>query len=942
MATSITSIGTVPYISSGVYFREIDLTVVTQATGGFSAAAIGLTEKGPAFQITNSSTYTDRAFRLGDLNPDLPMSYYARQYLEQARNYKEVRLLGLEGYNDIRGWAVCWATSGSVAAVPGTSPLAIAQDGLVVVMKERPTALTGRPAILSVVVQTTTYIDPNTGLSTTGATDFLFNLLITYVDTTTDNIVCSLRPESIDYIGKKLWKTPFEHNPDGVLTFPLIKSNIIPLWVDFIIPSVQTKPSNVYSYGYYYPNTTVQLGTLPVLTGDIRFGTGFTYASFPITTVTAIITSSVVVGTRVQVTGDITSYFTSGVSAMTISGVTGTGNITLANGTWGIYNISFNSGVSTFELLDLTDLKNSVITPIALISGSAVYSGTGGTSAQYIVPTWEPQVLNYTNLPYQTPVTPWFVSDGDSSGDYQRLFRFFSISDGRSANTEIKVEINSINPTGNNGTGSFNLVVREWDDSDDVSPISLETYSNLSMDPTNDNYILRRIGNGEDFPLRSRFILIEMNLDEQIPVTALPWGCLGYPNTAGKKLRDLQWTLEYDKTRPIPKQRLGLAKNNINMYAPVTDDQLALINGTVTLGLGFHLNPNNNTNFATDQAAAFSFANQSIYTDSNSIALTPQNKVARQGFVVDFYGGFDGWNVYKERQFGNPASPDYQSLLLGLSQLNDRENIDADFTVLTTPDFFFDTDAAACEAVLEMVQSRGDCLYIPDLSYDAAADPQNAVSSLQASDMQTNATAVYFPWLQIQDDLNKVNVWLPPSLLALGTITYTAMNENIWQPPGGAIRTVTNNLVRSRRRLMISDREILAAGSVNPITLFPGSGYEITAVRTTQTVFSALSFIHNRLLLCYAKKALNQILRPLLFQLNSTVSQQAFINTVTPIFDRIKKLNGIDDFKVSLVPHPELNDPTTMYGQIEIIPLYPIERIIVDFVLENSTVSFNQ
>src|ERR1700761_736990 len=98
MATSITSVAQIPFISSGVYFREIDLTVVTQATGGFSAAAVGLTQKGPAFEITNSATYTDRAFRLGDLNPDFPMSYYAKQYLEQARNYKEVRLLGLEGY----------------------------------------------------------------------------------------------------------------------------------------------------------------------------------------------------------------------------------------------------------------------------------------------------------------------------------------------------------------------------------------------------------------------------------------------------------------------------------------------------------------------------------------------------------------------------------------------------------------------------------------------------------------------------------------------------------------------------------------------------------------------------------------------------------------------------------------------------------------------------
>jgi len=83
-------------------------------------------------------------------------------------------------------------------------------------------------------------------------------------------------------------------------------------------------------------------------------------------------------------------------------------------------------------------------------------------------------------------------------------------------------------------------------------------------------------------------------------------------------------------------------------------------------------------------------------------------------------------------------------------------------------------------------------------------------------------------------------------------------------------------------------------------------------------------------------------LRPLLFQLNGQLSQTAFIQTVTPIFDRIKKLNGIDTYKVEIVDRPELNDPTTLYGRIIIVPLYPIERIVIDFVLQNGTTNFSQ
>jgi hypothetical protein len=723
-----------------------------------------------------------------------------------------------------------------------------------------------------------------------------------------------------------------------------LKSSIIPLWVDFLVPSTQSRPDLTHNYGYYLPGSSIAYSTLPLLTGNIDFGTNFNYNPAVITNVAAKVVSSVVVGTTVTVTGDITAQWGSASpKAITIANVTGTGNISLANGTWAVTNLVYSAPSTTFDLNDLTDAKNSIITPLTAITANSTFTNTGSpTASLYLIPTWESEVLNFAGIVYQTPITPWFVSDGDSSGDFQRLFRFWSISDGRSADTEIKIEIKNIDATGNSGNGSFDIVVRIFSGKDDVTPTSLETYSNLNMDPTSDNYILRRIGNGEDFPLRSKFIFVEMNVNEQIPITSIPWGVTGYPNCTGSVFQDVQWTLEYDLTKPISKQRLGLANNSINMYAQVAESQLALKNTTGTIGLGFHLNPNNNTTFVTDQSTTFSFAKQTIYKDINGNTLTPQIRKQRTGFVVDFYGGFDGWNVYKERSFGDTNSLDYQSLQLGLNALADKESIDADFTVLTTPDFFLDTDDNACQAVLDMVIARGDCLYIPDFSYDSAADVNNAASLIQASTMQTNATAVYFPWLQIQDDINKVNEWLPPSLLALGTITYTAMNENVWQPPGGAIRTVTNNLVRSRRRLKIDDREILKAASINPITLFPGSGYEITEVRTTQVDFSALSFIHNRLLLCYAKKTLNQILRPLLFQMNNQVSKDAFVATVTPIFDRIKKLNGLDDFSVSVVDHPELNDRTTLYGQVVIVPLYPIERIIVDFVLQDTGVSFNQ
>jgi len=85
---------------SGVYFNEIDLTVVQQSAGSFAGAAIGLMEKGPAFEAMGFASFEERVLRMGDLNPEYKTSYYAREFLSQASNYKEVRILGLEGYNE--------------------------------------------------------------------------------------------------------------------------------------------------------------------------------------------------------------------------------------------------------------------------------------------------------------------------------------------------------------------------------------------------------------------------------------------------------------------------------------------------------------------------------------------------------------------------------------------------------------------------------------------------------------------------------------------------------------------------------------------------------------------------------------------------------------------------------------------------------------------------
>jgi hypothetical protein len=929
MARKITNIG------SGIYFREIDLTTVQATVGQFAGAQIGLTEKGPAFEIIVSANYDERREKLGDLNPLYPSSYFAKQFLEQANNFKDVRLLGLEGYNeeklnptdnDIENtiFAILFDVPSSTSATKtATTPLIAGPESIACILKPRKTSFTGRPTIDTVTVD-----------AAPTPTDNLFQITITFTDSSTQTVLCSLRPERTEYIEKVFGTHPRDKAK--------IAGQTSPLWVEYVFPTTKTRnrawdPTNPANpdlvLEYRYPDGQPGAGgVLSLIPGDIKATKSFSYPNY---TINGVVAGS---GTYTFTTTS-PHPFTIGMK-VEISGVNGFGVVSSGNkpinSVWEVATVGTNS----FTI---------VMTPAEFSAITGSYT-TGGIVRQYYSPTWESEVMDLggtvgKEITYQTPITPWFVSDADASGNVVRLFRFWSISDGESANTDIKLEIFNHNPDGNIGKGSFDLLIRKFNDTDDKKQ-TLELFTNLTLNPKSDNYIAKRIGDGETYPIKSSYIFVEMNEDIDLPDNALPYGVEGYPNVSGISMPDVQWTTEYNFNQPITKQTLGLANNKVNMFAPITKDHLSFKNvsvyDTTTVGKGFHLNPNNNAMFDPSNLL-FTKASQSIYQISatNTLPVTGIEKAKRNRFVVCFYGGFDGWNVYKEREWGDVSSKDFEALTAGLKILSDVESIESDFSVLVTPDLNFEDHLSATLATLEMVERRGDALYLFDFKYDELADPEQAKTTLSFTPgMKSNYSAVYFPYVQIEDQVNKTNIWMPPSLIALGTIASTAVKEDVWQPPAGSLRTVAANLVRTRRRMKGPDREILKSANINPITLFPGTGFEITETRTTQETFSALSFIHNRLLLGYAKKALNQTLRPLLHQLNNNTLQQAFVNVVTPIFERIKKLNGLEDFKVNVKNVEE--DRTTLYGEIIIVPLYPVEKIQVDFILSNNGVDFQQ
>jgi len=1025
-------------ISSGTYNTETDLTIVQQNAGSFAGAILGLMEKGPAFQIMTSADFDERRLRMGNLNPSFKTSYSAYEFLEQANNLKEVRILGLEGYNEDvasggydKAFAIMYNLAGvepagtlleindittngtttvvitadaqtvgdnafvtgdyvvlagitgvtsangqfiaaNVVNTPGVSvvfeitvgaivavgawtgggtvqprkPLVAAAETVVCILKPRRTSFTLYAEVDYVQLSATTQSD-----LTTACTDDLFLMTIYFKGNQTTYppmiVKCSLRPTSNQYIAKIFGTDPRDTTK--------LQGGVPPLWVEFIYPSVAHKIVTTttagigtgYS-GYYYPGDTPVIGGLgydndrgylTLATGNITIQENFSYPSFVVLSATpgANIIIETTTDHGLNVNDPVTLVNINGILVGTVS----------VNGNW--YVKATPSG-TTFTIKDAEG--NTPVT-----SGS--YIG-GGTIKKTFTPTWEREVMDLggavgTEVEFQTPITPWFVSDFDENGETKRLFRIWSISDGEAANTEIKIEVSNINPDGNLLKGSFDIIVRANSDTDDKEKVVYESFSNLTMDSTSSNYILRRIGDGEQFELQSSFIFVELNEDDVLPDTSLPYGVEGIPSINGIKAPDVMWATSYDLAKPTTRQYLGLPNNSINMMKAITPDNLSfknLISYDAAVGLGFHLNPQmiSTGTLYTIVSASFKLAEpKAYYTSTTSTTpVTGLDKVKRSKYVVNIFGGFDGFNVYKQREWDITTSKDYEALEDAIKLLNDAESLEADFSVIITPDINFEMHPNATELILEMCgeNGRGDALFIFDFDYGYISgsypeiNPTSAKIALQGSNMLSSFAATYYPDWQFKDEVNNINPWIPPSVLAFATIAATATNENVYQPPAGSLRTVTENLVRTRQRMKLPDREILKSANINPITLFPGSGYEITESRTTQEVLSARSFIHNRLLLGYAKKALNQSLRPILHQLNTGKAlKDLMLDAIEPIFARIKREQGLEDFKITITDDP--NDRTTLYGKIEIVPLYPVERIILEFSLVNGSLNFN-
>ena len=272
------------------------------------------------------------------------------------------------------------------------------------------------------------------------------------------------------------------------------------------------------------------------------------------------------------------------------------------------------------------------------------------------------------------------------------------------------------------------------------------------------------------------------------------------------------------------------------------------------------------------------------------------------------------------------------------------------------------TNTALTQQMIDICSERADALAVVDLEkvYDAFTestesfkdriyDPSEAVTSLRARQIDSSYACAYYPWVQIRDtNLSRV-LWVPPSVIALGTMAGSEAKSAVWFAPAGFNRGGLTEgaagvpVTGLTYKLTSKDRDSLYDSSINPIASFPSEGIVMFGQKTLQMQKSALDRINVRRLMIYVKKQISRIASQLLFDQNVRTTWNRFTSQVNPFLASIQSGLGLSEFKVVLdetTTTPDLIDQNIMYAKIFLKPARAIEYIAVDFVITRTGASF--
>jgi hypothetical protein len=312
------------------------------------------------------------------------------------------------------------------------------------------------------------------------------------------------------------------------------------------------------------------------------------------------------------------------------------------------------------------------------------------------------------------------------------------------------------------------------------------------------------------------------------------------------------------------------------------------------------------------------------------------------------FAGATGANIPTDRTlktFKDISSTDSQGLLGSdyTKALNILKNTDEyRFATFAIPGMFNEATnhSTAVASAIELCEGRGDAFYIADLvGYNATL----TTVTDEAAELNTNFAGAYWPWVQVPSTELGKNVFCPASVVMQGVYAANDRDAAPWFAPAGLNRGGLP-VVRTEFKLNQKVRDTLYDNKVNPIATFPNVGPVAYGQKTLQTKASALDRINVRRLLISLKNFIGDTSKTLVFEQNTTVTRNRFLNAVTPFLESVQQRQGLFAFRVVMDESnntAEAIDRNQLVGQIFLQPTKTAEFIILDYTIQPTGATFN-
>ena len=988
-------------ISPGVFTRENDLSFLPQGVGQIGAAIIWPTVKGPAFVPTVVRSFAEYERRFGPLSPETYVPQTVREYLKNAGSVTVCRVLAGTGYSFTYG-ATPGKTStlGIVAGTEGGTTATFASGNF---------KLHG------------SYAAEQEVQITVGGTEYRFIFAtvaggipedsspVFYVSASTHAAGDSNNNEHIGATMTELAAAINAANIGVTAASGTFAQGGFQLTASVAGPNGNSISVDTGSGADMFdvsvqgigdsPGTTATLGGGAGASGGVGVLLGLLYPSKATDNATAGLQNSTITGET-----NLASTFNLKLSGSAVHGSGSnvqvfSGSTVNPSSTSYIFDILGDSpdnsktsatdydGIPGYTFLNFKNTTKHILATGSHYVGYGAgtqYNGLGnyayganvGSGSNLEIVTQSADVSFTAGIgteEYNFASTPYI--QGQIAMGQKDLFRVCTLDHGKHLNKQYKLSIaNFKEPADINGVqqySQFSVILRRADD-EDKTPLILEQFNNVTLDPNSPRFISRVIGDRYpqynealnkvellgNYPNNSKYIRIETSQavtegslsPKQTPkgfaAVSDPFKASAFTDELGvvtsivlpSASYEGLMTTEDSSTAPVSynsKGYLGFKfgdkePDNLNWMNPVPSSPTSNLSGKFSVENHF-VHPSSSITWKGSLSASI---------DTSGIEGPTKNELK---FSVPFQGGDDGLapNLVKHTgtnitaanmngfNLSSTTAAGYTAYKKALDILANQDEYD--INMLAMPGVIHSLHPSVTNAGVNMCEERGDVFYVMDLDVASAA-VSTAVTSVGSLD--SNFAAVYYPWVKVLDDSINKPVLVPPSVIVPGAIAASDRIGAEWFAPAGLNRGILGNVLEAKVRLNQAERDTLYDAKINPIATFPATGVCIWGQKTLQERSTALDRINVRRLLITLKKFIASSSKYLVFEQNTLQTRTRFLNIVSPYLENIQQRQGLYAFRVVMDESnntPDVVDRNQLVGAVYLQPTKTAEFIILDF-----------